>query len=114
VLSRIAISAASSRWCAVAEPSGDAAVEPDASVEVLAPLLERAAESLDLAELRPELPGLPVHHGHTEARWLRHLAEQGVEFGAGPRLSPVDLHQAAAAGADNVRVGLGLDVFLVG
>jgi error-prone DNA polymerase len=43
---------------------------------------------VDLAELRPELPGFLVPHGHTEASWLRHLAEQVVEFGAGPRLCP--------------------------
>jgi Transposase DDE domain group 1 len=43
---------------------------------------------VDRAELRPELPGFLVPHGHTEASWLRHLAEQGVEFGADPRLCP--------------------------
>jgi DNA polymerase III alpha subunit len=36
---------------------------------------------VDLAELRPELPGFPVSHGHTEVSSLRHLAQQGVEFG---------------------------------
>jgi hypothetical protein len=45
----------------------------------------------------------------------RHLAEQGVEFGAVEGLAlgcALDLHEAAA-GADDVHVGLGLDVFLV-
>jgi hypothetical protein len=50
------------------------------------------------------------------------LAEQGVEFGAVEGLAlgcalelheALDLHKAAGAGADDVQVGLGLDVFLV-
>ncbi|MET8676105.1 error-prone DNA polymerase [Streptomyces sp. NPDC004647] len=43
---------------------------------------------LDLAELRPQLPGFPVPDGHTEHSWLCELAERGTTARYGPRASP--------------------------
>ena len=75
------------------------------------------ARAVDLAELGPGLPGFPGPHGHTEASLLRHRAVQDVEFDTAEGLvlgCALDLHEAVVAGADDVHVGLGLDVFLIG
>ncbi|MFC1415804.1 PHP domain-containing protein [Streptacidiphilus cavernicola] len=39
----------------------------------------------DLADLHPDLPGFPVPPGHTEASWLRQLAEEGCARRYGDR-----------------------------
>jgi len=41
--------------------------------------------SFDLELIAPKLPPFPVPPGHTEATWLRHLAEQGALHRYGPR-----------------------------
>ncbi|MFJ5263041.1 error-prone DNA polymerase [Streptomyces sp. NPDC088387] len=41
--------------------------------------------TVDLAELRPELPGFPVPPGHTEMSYLRELATRAAERRYGPR-----------------------------
>ncbi|MEL3948787.1 error-prone DNA polymerase [Streptomyces sp. LNU-CPARS28] len=41
--------------------------------------------SIDLAELRPELPGFPAPPGHTEMSYLRELAVRAAERRYGPR-----------------------------
>ncbi|QPP07537.1 DNA polymerase III subunit alpha [Streptomyces bathyalis] len=40
---------------------------------------------VDLADLRPQLPGFPVPAGHTETSFLRHLATRAAEHTYGPR-----------------------------
>ncbi|MFI6689511.1 error-prone DNA polymerase [Streptomyces sp. NPDC050485] len=41
--------------------------------------------AIDLAELRPQLPGFPTPAGHDEDSWLRHLATEACARRYGPR-----------------------------